>query len=238
MEISHMECFFTSLLEEFVSPAFLKEVRIKFHFEEEQTAEIRKVAREMLPVLQKEAFWVRAAYTWKECPPLAENAETDVEATYEKVAMSLGNGVDLLQESYSQTGLLLQSYMVETLSGELLMRGYDAYNRYIAAHTDRHVARYHFPGSGDSFPLEMLPELLKDLTQKITCNAAFCMLPKKSVVFVSELTQDETVHCQGICAGCGNITCPNRVGENSLIRKRMTDMPLTYGYSRIFGLKA
>lgn len=234
---SHMECFFTALLEEFVSSAFLEKVRIKFHFAEEQTAAIGKVAKEMLPVLRKEAFWVSAAYKWKECPHLAGNTETVYETTYEKVAMSLGNGVDLLQESYSQTGLLLQSYIVETLSGELLMRGYDAYNRYIAAHTDRHVARYHFPGSEDSFPLEMLPELLKNLTQEITCNAAYCMIPKKSVVFISELTQDETVHCQGICAGCGNMTCPNRVEENSLIRKRMTDMPLTYGYSRIFGIK-
>ena len=206
--------FFPVLLEEFHSAEFLENVRRKFHFEEEHTDEIRKVAEEMLPVMQKEAFWVSTAYSMR----------------YQ------GQTQDILQESYSEKGLLMQSYIVEILAGELLMRGYDAYNRSVAAHTDRHVARYHFPGSEEAFPLEILPDLLKDLTQEITCNAAFCMIPKKSVVFVSELTRDDTVHCQGICAGCGNSTCPNRTAADHLIRKRMTDLPLTYGYSRIFGI--
>ena len=30
--------------------------------------------------------------------------------------------------------------------------------------------------------MEMLPELLKTLTPLITCNSAFCMLPKKRVL--------------------------------------------------------
>lgn len=214
-----MEHFFPVLLEEFVSFGFLEKVRKKFHFEEEQIEQIREVAEEMLSVLQREAFWVRDVY----------------ETAYEKVAMSLGQGVDILQERYSEQGRLLQSYIVEVLAGELLMRGYDAYNRYIAEHTDWHVARYHFPGSEEAFLLEMLPELLQDLTQEITCNAAFCMIPKKSVVFISELTQDETVHCQGICVGCGNAACPNRVKGNQQ-KERMPDLPLTYGYSRIFGI--
>ncbi len=223
--------FFPVLLEEFHSAEFLENVRRKFHFEEEHTDEIRKVAEEMLPVMQKEAFWVSTAYSMR-----YQGQTQDTDTTYEKAAISLGKGVDILQESYSEKGLLMQSYIVEILAGELLMRGYDAYNRSVAAHTDRHVARYHFPGSEEAFPLEILPDLLKDLTQEITCNAAFCMIPKKSVVFVAELTRDDTVHCQGICAGCGNSTCPNRTAADHLIRKRMTDLPLTYGYSRIFGI--
>jgi len=218
--------FFPILLGEFVSPAFQENVRIKFHFGEGQAVQIREVAEEMLPVLQKEAFFVTTAYPAENLSHVEPSGKKEdgvqsalSHSLYEKVAMSLGQGVDILQESYSKTGLLLQSYIVEALSGELLMRGYDAYNRYIAAHTDRHVARYHFPGSEDSFPLHMLPELLRDLTQEITCNEAFCMLPKKSVVFISELTRDETVCCQGICDGCGNMTCPNRVGENTLNSK-------------------
>lgn len=224
------EAFFPVLLDEFISSGFWEHVGRKFHFDEEQTVEIQKVAQEMLPALRKEAFWVRAAYPIEHSYQVG-NADT----AYEKVAMSLGNGVDLLQESYSEKGFLLQSYIVEALAGELLMRGYDAYNRHITKHTVKHVARYHFPGSEEKFPLETIPGLLESLTQKITCNAAFCMQPKKSVVFVSELTQDETVHCQGICVGCNNAACPNRIKENPVIRKRMTDLPLTYGYSRIFG---
>lgn len=187
----------------------------------------------MLPVMREEAFWVRAAYSMGNNPVQAESDDT----AFEKVAMCLGKGVDLLQESYCNDGLLLESYIVEVLAGEILMCGYNAYNKYIAAHTARHVARYHFPGNEDSFPLEILPELLEDLTSKIICNSAFCMQPKKSVVFVSELTQDETVHCEGICAGCTNQSCPNRIKETDPGRKRTPDVPLTYGYSRIFGIK-
>lgn len=225
-----MEVFFPELLDEFISADFLQKLRIKFHFDEKQAAQIRTAAEEMLPSIRKEAFWIRQAY-----PMQGEASSKDSDTAYECVAMSLGRGVDLLQESYCEKELL-QSYIVEVLAGELLMQGYDAYNNYIMKNTARHVARYHFPGSEKNLPLAVLPELLQNLTQKITCNSAFCMLPKKSVVFISELTQDETVHCKAICIGCTNKSCPNRIEENDLIRKRMTDLPLTYGYSRIFGI--
>ena len=129
--------------------------------------------------------------------------------------------------------------MIEVLASELLLQGYAAYNRYIRKNTDWHVARYHFLGSEDDFPLEMLPDLLTELTPLITCNSAFCMLPKKSVAFIAELTQDDKVRCRGICVCCKNLNCPNRMVDDSLVEKRLsvlTDMPLTYGYARIFGL--
>ncbi len=158
---------------------------------------------------------------------------------HEQVVMSLGNGVDCLQERYSERELLSQSYMIEILASELLLQGYAAYNHYIRDNTDWHVARYHFLGSEDDFPLEMLPDLLKEFTPLITCNSTFCMLPKKSVAFIAELTQDEKVKCRGICVGCDNLNCSNRMEDGGLIQKRlsvMTDIPLTYGYRRIFGL--
>lgn len=203
-----MEHFFPSLLDELISLDFLEKTQKKFHFGEEQTVQIQAVAGKMLPLVREEGFWTRKAYSLKN-RQFVEKSDG-----YDCVAMSLGRGVDLLQERYSEKGLFSESYIVEVLAGELLMRGYDAYNQYITEHTDRHVARYHFPGSEDSFPLEMLPELLKDLTQEITCNAAFCMQPKKSVVFISELTEDVQVQCKGICIGCGSTSCPNRVEEH------------------------
>ncbi|MDE7179162.1 MAG: hypothetical protein K2O59_15220 [Lachnospiraceae bacterium] len=226
-----MEDFFPELLDEFVSTDFLKKVRVKYHFDEKQAAEIQAAAEEMLPQMRQEAFWVKKKFFAKK-----EWQSEDSDTAYENVAMSLGAGVDLLQESYSEKGMLLESYMVEVLASELLMRSYDAYNRYVMHHSAYHVARYHFPGSEEALPLEMLPQLLSSLTQKITCNSAFCMQPKKSVVFISELTQDETLFCKGICVGCTNTACPNRTEDDNLIRKRMTDLPLTYGYSRIFGI--
>lgn len=128
--------------------------------------------------------------------------------------------------------------MLEALASELLLMGYGAYNRYVRGKRNWHVARYHFPGSEENFPLKMVPELLKGFQYQITCNTAFCIIPKKSVVFVAELTRDEQIQCESICAGCRNVQCPNRVERDfpkGGMLARVADMSLNYGYSRIFG---
>ncbi len=201
-----MAAFFADVLDGFLTPAFLEGVRKKFHYGDTLVVEFRTVAEEMLPLMRREAFWER-----KEASP--QNQKQTKGVVYEEVVLSLGSGVDCLQESYSQKGLLSQSYMIEVLAGELLMQSYNAYNHYIRHNTDWHVARYHFPGSEEEFPLEILPRLLKELTPQITCNSAFCMSPKKSVAFIAELTKDEKVHCEGVCVGCNNIGCSNRVAD-------------------------
>lgn len=229
-----MAAFFSEILDKFLSPAFLKGVRHKFHYDETQALEFQLVAEEMLPLMREEAFWERRVSSGEN-----KYQSEACSVIHEQVVISLGNGVDCLQERYSERELLSQSYMIEVLASELLLQGYAAYNCYIRKNTDWHVARYHFPGSEEDFPLEMLPDLLEELTPLITCNSAFCMLPKKSVAFIAELTQDDKVQCRGICVGCNNLNCPNRMSDGGLVEKRlsvMTNMPLTYGYARIFGL--
>ncbi|MCM1064043.1 MAG: hypothetical protein NC420_06110 [Eubacterium sp.] len=229
-----MAAFFAKTLDGFLTPAFLEQVCKKYHYAEEQLPELQAAAGEMLSLMREEAFWEsKMVFPKKPCRTEAPDAE------FAYVVMSLGKGIDRLQESYSEKGLLTQSYMIEVLASELLLKGYDAYNRYVRKSTELHVARYYFPGSEEAFPLEMLPKLLGELTRDVACNSAFCMVPKKSVAFVCELTRDENVRCQGICVGCGNLYCPNRVTDDDSVRKRLAgeaDMPLTYGYSRIFGI--
>ena len=223
-----MADFFTDLLDGFLNPSFLEKVRDKFHYEETRSSELQAVAEQMHPLMREEAFWERNV----------SSLQKSSGAVYEDVVMSLGAGIDSLQDHYSSQGMLSRSYMLEVLASELLLQGYGAYNRYIEKNTDRHVARYHFLGSEDSFPLSMLPSLLDITDGRITCNEAFCMLPKKSVAFVAELTQDEKVRCEGVCVGCNRRQCPNRIAGNHPdqgIIARMADLPLTYGYGRIFG---
>ena len=222
-----MAAFFPDVLDEFLTSDFLEHVREKFHYGETRKAEFQIVAEEMLPLMRKEAFFLEGQQTEKD------------RVIYENVVMSLGNALDDLQESYSKKGLLSESYILEVLASEVLMRGYEAYNCYVRESTDWHVAKYHFPGSEEAFPIDMLPQLLQKVTLQVTCNEAFCMQPKKSVAFVAELTQDEKVQCQGICVGCHNLYCANRITDDDPVKRRiteMTDMPLTYGYSRIFGV--
>ncbi len=221
-----MAVFFTDLQDHFASHAFLEKVCTRFHYEETRMEELRAVVEEMRPLLSEEAFWESG------------RADAGQKIPYERVVISLGAGVDALQERYADQGLLSECYMLEALAGELLMQSYGAYNRYVEAATDLHVARYHFPGSEDAWPVEMLPKLLDGLTKRVVCNAAYCLLPKKSVVFIAELTKEEGVRCEGICAGCHHPDCPNRAADDFQERRklaRMADIPLGYGYSRIFG---
>lgn len=226
-----MAAFFTDLLDGFLGADFLRMVHKKFHYGEEQFEVLAAVAGKMLPMMRKEAFWERgSAHSYV-------GEQEDSGALYEAVVMSLGEGLDGLQEAYSRKGMLLEAYMLETLAGELLMKSYSAYNRYAMANGTWHVARYHFPGSDEKFPLEILPDILKKLSAKVSCNSCFYMKPKKSVVFMAELTQDQGVWCEGVCTGCTSMNCPNRIGQN-LYREYMNrlgaDLPLNYGYSRIF----
>lgn len=229
-----MTAFFPDVLDEFLSASFLKGVRKKFHYDEAQAFEMQKVAEEMLPLMREEAFWKRQTSSVKN-----QHQKKESTVLYEQVVMSLGKGIDCLQEKCSESGHLTQSYMIEVLASELLLRGYAAYNQYIKTNTNRHVARYHFPGSEEAFPLEALADILKELAPHITFNSAFCMMPKKSAAFIAELTQDDNIQCEGICVGCNNIKCSNRMADDDMTKKRlsvMTDMPLPYGYSRILGV--
>lgn len=165
-------------------------------------------AREMLPLMRREAFW-------EVCTPWIWDCGEKTDAVYEGVVMTLGTGLDCLQESYHKKGMLTESYMLEALASELLLHGYKAYNRHVREAGGWHVARYHFPGSEKSLPLEMLSDMLSRFSVQVSCNEAFCIMPKKSVVFLAELTQDETVRCEGICVGCENAGCSNRMEEDA-----------------------
>lgn len=228
-----MAAFFPEVLEAFLTPDFLEGVRRKFHYGDTKTAAFQAVAQEMLPLMREQAFWDSSAFSLESCQP-----EESADAVYERVIISLGGGLDALQEHYSEEGKLSESYMLEVLASELLLKGYGAYNRYVRENRDRYVARYHFLGSEEAFPLELLPELLEGMAGRIVCNSAFCLIPKKSVVFVSELTQDIKVQCESICVGCHNLHCPNRTEDDSprgRMLAKMADIPLSYGYSRILG---
>ncbi len=196
-----MAAFFTDVLDRLLNPEFLTGVRKKYHFQDAQADDLQAVAEAMLPILKKEAFWKRKPY-WIQSSGQKEKINAD--KTYEFAVMSLGSGTDYLQERYTKSGLIMQSYMIEVLACEILMQGYDAYSEYVLNKTGWHPLKYHFFGSEEVFPLDMLPGLLEEYTPQITCNSAFCMLPQKSVAFICELTQDEKQQCESVCSGCTN----------------------------------
>ena len=187
-----MEAFFPELLDGFLDRDFINKVCVKFHFKEMQMSELQAVAREMLPLMRREAFW-------EVCAPWIWNNGESTDVVYEGIVMTLGKELDCLQESYHKEGMLTESYMLEALASELLLQGYSAYNRHVREVSSWHVARYHFPGNEKNLPLEMLPHMLSKFSVQVSCNEAFCVMPKKSVVFLAELTQ---IPSHLTCASC------------------------------------
>ena len=163
----------------------------KYHYDPEEYPNLKRLAGEMIPCLETEAGWqdreIQETFPGRDQSFLA-------------VGITLGKGIDALQEKYLQNGFLTESYMIEVLSSELLLESYRAYTEWLVVHRNLHVARLHFLGGEISETSEQkissllrlanLPMLLQELALPVTCNAAYCMIPKKSVVFYAELTKD------------------------------------------------
>ena len=185
----------------------------KYHYSPEAYPNLKRLAGEMIPCLETEAGWqdreIKETFSGRDQSFLA-------------VGITLGNGIDALQEKYLQNEFLTESYMIEVLSSELLLKSYRAYTEWVVVHRNLHVGRLHFLGGGISetseppisslLQLANLPMLLQELALPVTCNAAYCL-------------------------GCGRRDCPNRMEEKENFPLRfadMTDRPLSYGYARIF----
>lgn len=234
----NMQTFFSEITALCRNEQFLHSVMEKYHYDPEEYPNLKRLAGEMIPCLETEAGWQDR-----------EIQETfpGRDQSFFAVGITLGKGIDELQEKYLQNGFLTESYMIEVLSSELLLESYRAYTEWVVVHRNLHVARLHFLGGEISETSEQkissllrlanLPMLLQELALPVTCNTAYCMIPKKSVVFYAELTKDPFTKCAGICLGCGRRDCPNRMEEKEnfpLQFADMTDRPLSYGYARIF----
>ena len=220
---------FEALTESLTEELFLREFSKKYHYEEPQLPTLAAVAVSMQKAVLSDVKEGKAGWS---CGVLSLDGSEAVDR-YLPVCITLGSGIDALQESYLQQGLLLEAYMVETLASELLLQAYPRWNDWVAeqgaaqieaqeAQRALHVRRYHFLGSEGECPIESLPELLKELKVSVTCTSAYCMLPKKSVAFYAELTEEQDVHCEGICVGCGSRSCPNRMDRDAT--GHVTDM--------------
>lgn len=189
---------------------FLEDVKRRYHYEKKDMEQLKRVASDMVSCLKGQES------TYLIFPE--EEGEKDSRLPLVTVIMTLGERVDMLQERYQKTDRMLESYMVESIGGELLMLGYRQLEAWIGTRTKYHVTAYHFPGSEETYPLEMIPELLERAGQrKVSCNGGFCLRPKKSVVFLMELSKEKTEGGVGICDTCSRKnSCPQRAGQKEI----------------------
>ncbi|MBQ2101741.1 MAG: hypothetical protein II477_11850 [Lachnospiraceae bacterium] len=217
-----MDKLFKSVVEKCKMAGFAEGVRKKAHYGEDDL--------ELLcEILEKIFECMECAATWS-----AKDTDAGLQ---QEVIMTLGAGVDELQETFLAKGEITEAYMVEVLASEILLLAYAEYNQWIKDHTDKTVARYYFLGADSEHLLEDLPSILTRSGLPVTCTEGYCMLPKKTVAFYAQLTTDHSAVCKGICMGCNRTDCPNRMTTASAnTGNRTLDRPLTYGYAKIFGL--
>lgn len=222
-------------MENMTEELFLREVIKKYHFSEEQLLSLAAVAREVQSRVRADNGSGLAGWT---CGHMKNHPNGAFPEFYAAVCITLGGGMDALQDAYLASGRLSEGYMAEALASEILLRSYPCWNREAERLYGAQVRRYHFLGSEPEIPLTGLPGLLAALDVPVTCNEAYCMIPRKSVAFYAELaaaSDGGKILCEGICAGCGNRGCPNRMERQS--RQIHADHVFTYGYQRIFGIQ-
>lgn len=212
---------------------FLMEILKQYHYEEKDMEMLKEVAVRLRECLAgEEGFY---CVTREKCEHILKLGR---EENYAIGIFTLGSRVDELQNRYSSTERLREAYAVETVCWELLRKGYDMFQRWAEAHLKQRLISYHFFGTDEELSFEKMAQLLAEMGQKrITCNQAYCMEPKKSVMFLAELSggsqkaeskrdfrensgagvtwnSPETEKCgdksTGICASCSNKECAYR----------------------------
>ena len=208
---------------------FLEKVLEKAHYTPEDRELLWDILLKILDCMETDAAWNSL--------PIRDSSllKAPIDGAVHEVVMTLGTGVDRLQDEMLSEGKITEAYMIEVLGSEILLLAYEAYNEWVREHTEYVVSRYYFLGTPD-VDVEALPDLLKRSNLSVTCTKGYCMLPKKSVAFYAAMSLDPATKCEGICMGCGRKDCPNHMTGDKLSGNRVLDRPLTYGYARILGL--
>lgn len=181
---------------------FLERICKRCHYKKEDMPKLRSVACDMMICLKgREAVYIILP-------------EESTDTYFMPVVMTLGEEIDLLEARYQKCGRLQEAWMLENLSGELLMCGYEQLAQWVREQLGLSVRNYHFFGSNESFLLEQIPEILRQMGQKkVTCTADFCLRPQKSTVFLAELKAEKTKNEIHICGQCQNRDfCTQRMG--------------------------
>lgn len=203
----------------------IEQLSKKYHFYQEDIGLIQSVYDTMLSYIHGEIFTKMV----KEDALQFIDVPISREAQYATAIVTLGAGVDKLQESYLEEETIKEAYIIECLSGELLIKAYTRLEEILYCETGLHRSSYEF--LGDRYPLQMIPEVFRYLEQDtVTYNKAYELVPLKSVVLFVELKKEENSQkCAplNICVNCNNMQCENR-------SKEVTGRNLNYGYQRIF----
>jgi hypothetical protein len=210
--------------------SFIAGIRKKYHFNENDVDELLEIYQQIQLVITPYAEYRINRHT--------TGVELIDRGTAAAVAMSLGAGLDRLQERYMREEKLSEAYMLDCISSELLLVMYKEFNSSYARFHRRYVERYVF--IGDAIPVTAMRDVLEfiavggvkakeekpdgevdaDEPEKklayrdaVAANEYGVLTPSKSVVFYAVLSENPASRCRGICLDCGNTDCENRYQE-------------------------
>ena len=153
-----MDGLFQKITEECKKTGFLETVLEKAHYAPEDRELLWSVLEQVLQCMEGEACWSAKAIDTRASGARKESCDKKAvgvkaigagEAGVQAVVMTLGAGVDQLQEEMLVAGKLTEAYMVEVLGSEILLLAYTAFNTWVKEHTDFVVKRYYFLGMGE-----------------------------------------------------------------------------------------
>lgn len=238
---------------------FLNRIIRRYHFEEQDYEQLLKVYEQLQVHMSPYAMYkINHRMTGLS---MIDDAQAAM------VALTLGSGVDSMKERFTRQGKLSEAYMLDCLANELLLIMYKEFNKAYARFHRRYVKRYVF--IGDEISPTAIPQILEDIkgTKKVIedaesteneetnmkeilrerediyANEYGALIPSKSVVFYALLSDNPSQSCEGICMGCGNVLCENRMGDSKQLpnvlaeenNKKSPQGAMNYGYMRIFG---
>lgn len=132
---------------------FIDAVAEKYHFNEDDKDELLKVYEQMVLCMGPYASYrLNQKVTGLR---IIDDSQAAI------VAMTLGVGVDRLQDRYMRAEKLEQAYMLECISNELLLKMYSEFNKSYARFHRRYVQRYVFIGT--EIPLTNIPKILDEI---------------------------------------------------------------------------
>lgn len=177
----------------------------RYHFQESDHSELDMLYTVLYPLTEAEVCY----RIW---PELEKGKRAAI------CVVTLGAGVDALQEIYTQSEEMLNVYMLECIGSTMLEKAYKQVEQMLYEETGLHVSKYQFPGNETA--IEQVRSILEEMSvhmedMPVSCNEACMMQPKKSVVYIVGLEKEKVETC--ICDTCQKKDCAHRQGKKRIV---------------------
>lgn len=173
----------------------LRECISRYHFTESDRITLAALQEAVLPLLKPRAYY--ASY----------EGEQEVACI-----VTLGEGLDLLQELYMREDALSEAYMLDCLGASLLQQAYEDFVAFLQKDKGRYVEKLIF--LGEEYPLTLTPKLIALTGAEVHSSEDFVLTPRKSVSLILPMTDHPVEGACHICRNCRNVTCSLRKYDN------------------------